>query len=406
MVSAIKKEGNKLDFVFSPEEEKLRLEASKFVREEWEDRGKDVTSLWVASHDVDDVEERERIHEFTQKLIEKGWWTMHWPKRYGGQDAPFSTLLAYREAMAYEGAPESLGGGIEAPTLMLHGTEWQKDFFLPKISNGEITRWSQGFSEPDAGSDLASIETRAVEDGDDYIINGQKIWNSDGAWSDWGHYLVRTDPDAPKHRGISYLLLDMKSPGVKILPIYDGLGRRRWSQIFLEDVRVPKQNLLGEANRGFYVAMTTLSFERIPVEVPARLLRYLERFIGEFTKGKLKHLQNNAAAKHILADLRVQIETARMIMYRGAWLQGQGSVPESEASMTKAMLDETGIKVYKELARLAGADALYRPRTSKKAPMHGLLGANAWLSTAFSLGGGSLEVQRQIIAQRGLALPR
>jgi alkylation response protein AidB-like acyl-CoA dehydrogenase len=402
----MRKERLDLDFTFSEKENRLRTEVADFVDQEWEDKGKDVTSLWVASHDVDDVPERERIHEFTRKLVEKDWWTMHWPKEYGGHQAPISTIVAYREAMAYAGAPESMGGGIEAPTLMLHGTKWQKDFFLPKIASGEISRWSQGFSEPNAGSDLASIETRAVEDGDDYIINGQKIWNSDGAWSDWGHYLVRTDPTAPKHRGISYILIDMNTPGVTMLPLYDGLGRRRWSQIFLEDVRVPKQNLLGEENRGFYVAMTTLSFERIPIEVPARLQRYLERFIQAVKNKEIPAVEGNSGAKNIMADLRVQIEVARMMMYRGAWLQSQGAVPESEASMTKLMCDETGIKVYKTLARLAGENSLYMPRSSDKAALNGLLGVNSWLSTAFSLGGGSLEVQRQIIAQRGLTLPR
>ena len=173
-----------------------------------------------------------------RKLVKQGWWTMHWPREYGGQAAPLGTQLAYREAMAYAGAPEILGGGMVAPMIMMHGQQWQKEKFLPEIANGDIFHWSQGFSEPNAGSDLANVQTRAVEDGDDFVLNGQKIWNSEGRWADWGHYLVRTDPDQPKHRGVSYMFVDMKQPGITVRPLYDGLGRWRWSEIFLEDVRV------------------------------------------------------------------------------------------------------------------------------------------------------------------------
>ena len=251
-----------MDFRFTAEEEALRVEATEFVRQEWEHNDKDAYSMIVASYDVDDVDEEERMHVYAKKLAEKGWFTMHWPKEFGGWGAPLSTQLAYREAMAYAGSPEILGGGMFAPMLMMHGADWQRDFFLPRIASGEIHHLSQGFSEPNAGSDLANVQTRATEDGDDFVLNGQKIWNSEGRWADWGHYLVRTDPTAPKHRGISYFIIDMNDPGITLRPLYDGLGRWRWSEVFLEDVRIPKRNLIGELNRGFYTAMTTLSFER------------------------------------------------------------------------------------------------------------------------------------------------
>ena len=398
-----------MDFRFSAEEEALRAEATEFVRQNWDPGDKDAYSMIVASYDVDDVDEEERMHAYAKKLAEKGWFTMHWPKEFGGWGAPLSTQMAYREAMAYAGSPEILGGGMFAPMLMMHGADWQREFFLPRIASGEIHHLSQGFSEPNAGSDLANVQTRAVEDGDDYVLSGQKIWNSEGRWADWGHYLVRTDPTAPKHRGISYFIVDMNDPGVTLRPLYDGLGRWRWSEVFLEEVRVPKRNLIGELNRGFYTAMTTLSFERSQVEIPARLQRYMEQFIDAYRtrpSADGTSLLDNPVARHKLADLRVQVETTRMLCYRVAWLQTQGQVPDREASMVKVTGDEVGWNVYNVLAQLATDDALIAPRGSRFAPMHGFLGANAWLTRGLAIGGGTDEVQRNIIAQRGLGLPR
>ncbi len=398
-----------MDFQYTAEERAFRDEAIDFVNDNWRDNGKDATSLIVASYDVDDPGEQDRIHEFIRKLAAKGWWTMHWPREYGGQAASLSTQLAYREAMAYAGAPEILGGGMVAPMLMLHGQQWQKDEFLPKIANGDIFHWSQGFSEPNAGSDLANVQTRAVEDGDDFVLNGQKIWNSEGRWADWGHYLVRTDPDQPKHRGVSYMFVDMQQPGITIRPLYDGLGRWRWSEIFLEDVRVPKRNLIGELNRGFYTAMTTLSFERSQVEIPARLMAFMEQFIAAArarTRRGAPNLLADPIARNVIADLRVQVETTRMLCYRVAWMQTQGMVPDKEASMVKLMGDEVGFTVYNKLAGLMTDDALYVPRSTSRAPLGGFLGVNAWLIRGLAIGGGTDEVQRNIIAQRGLDLPR
>ncbi len=398
-----------MDFQYTAEERDLRNEAIDFVHRNWPDNGKDANSLIVASYDVDDADEQDRVHDFIRKLVKQGWWTMHWPREYGGQAAPLGTQLAYREAMAYAGAPEILGGGMVAPMIMMHGQQWQKEKFLPEIANGDIFHWSQGFSEPNAGSDLANVQTRAVEDGDDFVLNGQKIWNSEGRWADWGHYLVRTDPDQPKHRGVSYMFVDMKQPGITVRPLYDGLGRWRWSEIFLEDVRVPKRNLIGELNRGFYTAMTTLSFERSQVEIPARLMLFMEQFV-EAAKARRRRgghdLLADPIARNAIADLRVQIETTRMLCYRVAWMQSQGLVPDKEASMVKLMGDEVGFTVYNRLAKLMEDDAMMLPRTSKRAPLSGFMGVNAWLIRGLAIGGGTDEVQRNIIAQRGLDLPR
>ena len=199
------------------------------------------------------------------------------------------------------------------------------------------------------------------------------------------------------------------TPGITLRPLYDGLGRWRWSEVFLEEVRVPKRNLIGELNRGFYTAMTTLSFERSQVEIPARLLRYMELFIEAYRQRRVatgSSLLDSQVARNKLADLRVQVETTRMLCYRVAWLQTQGQVPDKEASMVKVTGDEVAWNVYNGLANLAGEEAVISPRGSSRAPMHGFLGANAWLTRGLAIGGGTDEVQRNIIAQRGLGLPR
>ena len=190
-----------MDLRFSHQDEALRREALEFVRREWDPKHYDPTGLYGWHHE--DEGKNAHVNAFEKKLVDKGWWTMHWPTEHGGKGVGIETQLAYREAMAYAGAPSALGGGLVAPVLMIAGQDWMKKEFLPKLANAEMD-FSQGFSEPNAGSDLASLETRAVRDGDDYILSGQKIW---GTYRDpWIHILVRTDPDAPKHRGITYLL--------------------------------------------------------------------------------------------------------------------------------------------------------------------------------------------------------
>ena len=396
-----------MDFSFTSDEQALRQEVRDFVRSEWHSPYESHTNT-VYSYDVDNPEDETYLQEFTRKLAAKGWYTMHWPKEHGGRDIPFSTQIAYREEMAYQGAPVSTPG-FEAPMLMIHGQDWQKEFFLPKIASGEIISWSQGFSEPNAGADLANLQTRAVQDGDDWIISGQKIWNSQGhhPWVKWGHYLVRTDPDAPKHRGISYFIVDMESEGLVKRPLIDGLGRQRWSEIFLDNVRVPSRNLIGELNRGWYAAMTTLSFERSGIEAPAQRLRDLERFIQFARETRINGLPliQNPFVRHTLADARILIETCRMICYNVAWLQSQGEVPIRETAITKLFRDEMVPRVYEMIAKLLGEYAALSVG-SAHAPLGGYPAVNAYLSWMNRFAGGGREIQGNIIAQRALGLPR
>ena len=396
-----------MDFSFTSDEQALRREIRDFVRREWRSPYESHTNT-VYSYDVDNREDEVHLQEFTRKLAATGWYTMHWPEEYGGQGVPFSTQMAYREEMAYQGAPVATPG-FEAPMLMIHGQDWQKEYFLPRMASGEIISWSQGFSEPNAGADLANLQTRAVQDGDDWVITGQKIWNSQGhhPWARWGHYLVRTDPDAPKHRGISYFIIDMESPGIVKRPLIDALGRQRWSEIFLDNVRVPSRNLIGELNRGWYAAMTTLSFERSGVEAPAQRLRDLERFIqfARETRINGSALINEPLVRHTLADARILIETCRMICYNVAWLQSRGEVPIRETAITKLFRDEMVPNVYGAIARLLREYSVLSVG-SRYAPLGGYPGVNAYLSWMNRFAGGGREIQGNIIAQRALGLPR
>ena len=396
-----------MDFSYSEQDEALKREVREFVEVNWHSPYESHINS-VYSYDVDTPEDEVLFQEFTRKLADKGWYTMHWPREYGGQAVPFTTQIAYREEMAYRGAPIAQPG-FEAPMLMFHGQPWQRDFFLPKIASGELISWSQGFSEPNAGADLANLQTRAVRDGDDWVVTGQKIWNSQGhhPWVDWGHYLVRTDPDAPKHRGISYLIIDMNTPGVVKRPLMDALGRRRWSEIFLDNVRVPSRNVIGEENRGWYAAMTTLSFERSQIEAPARRLRDLERFIDYARDARINggRLIDDARARHLLAEARILIETGRMLALQVASIQSKGEVPMMEAAFSKLFHDEMTPRVYETIARILSQDAAMTVG-EPRAPLGGYPAVNSYLSWMNRFAGGGREIQLNIIAQRGLGLPR
>jgi alkylation response protein AidB-like acyl-CoA dehydrogenase len=397
-----------MDFHFTAEEEKLKTDVKEFVNKEWDAKGLD---LWSFSgplpYNIDDLAGQELIKEFAKKLAARGWYTMHWPKEFGGKEIPISTQLAYREEMAYNGAPISAGGGLVAPVLMMYGSDWQKEEFLPKVANADV-EFAQGFSEPNAGSDLANLQTRAERDGDDYVITGQKIWTSAAHRADWYHLMARTDPDAPKHRGISYFLINLKTPGITMRPLMDLAGRRRWSEVFLDGVRVPAENLIGEENRGWYTAMTTLSFERSNIEGPAKLLRALELFI-DFAKspiwGKSK-LIDDPVVRNTIADMRIRIAMSRTLSYRVAWMQSNGELPVMEASMTKLLNDMMSKYIFwPRMANLL-KDYGVLTREEPRAPVEGLFGTNSILSLGSGFGGGTSEIQRNIIAQRGLGLPR
>ena len=390
-----------MDFRFESVDEDFRSEIVNFV-------DKELPWKW-SQEDLDPEDEKDSIlvRQFKKQLGEKGWLTMAWPEEYGGQAASHMRQVVFNEEMAYRGIPAGDAGiRMVGPILMLYGTDEQKREFLPKIAGAEIN-WSQGYSEPDSGSDLASLQTRAVEVGDDFVVTGSKIWNSAHADSDWMFMLARTNPDAPKHRGISFLLTELDgTDGVTVEKIpmmwdaYRGL-------VTFDNVRVPKKNLVGEQDRGWYVGAALLDFERSGVDRPARAKRVLEDLVN-FCKENKKNgrlLADDPVIKNELSELAVQIEAVRLMCYNVAWMQSQDMIPNKEASITKAYGTEMLNRLYGLGVKIMGPFGQLDPG-SKWAPLGGRI-ENAYLrSFGGMVAAGTSEIQRNVIATRGLGLPR
>ena len=389
-----------MDFRFSEEDQSFREEVATFTDSElpwdWRDR----------SVDSEEPDEGVLVNQFRKKLADKGWLTMAWPMEYGGQAAPHIRQVIFSEEMAYRGVP-ALDPGIRmvGPILMLHGSEDQKSALLPRIANADIT-WAQGYSEPDAGSDLASLQTRADEDGDDFVVTGSKIWNGAHGGADWMFMLARTDPEAPKHRGISFLLTEMDTPGITVEKIPMMWNAYR-SLVTFDRVRVPKRNLVGELDRGWYVGAALLDFERSGVDRPARARRVLDELV-EFCKENSRNgrsLSEDPIVRSALANMAVEIETCRMMCYNVAWMQSQQLVPNKEASITKAFGTEMMRRLYGLGIRILGPYGQLEPG-SKWAPFRGRV-ENAYLRAGGgTVAAGTSEIQRNVIATRGLGLPR
>jgi alkylation response protein AidB-like acyl-CoA dehydrogenase len=384
-----------MDFRFPPEEEAFREEVRQFLRSELPQRAPDRIDGW-------------QFHRaFIRKLAERGWLTLSWPKEWGGQGAGHLRQLVFNEEMAHADAPATdLGSDRVGPTIMLHGTDEQKQRFLPDIMRGDAV-WCQGFSEPGAGSDLASLQTRAVADGDSFVINGSKIWTSLAHFAQWMILLARTDPEAPKHRGISYFLVDMKTPGIAISPLTDMAGRHTFNQVFFEDARVPRSALLGELNRGWYVATSTLDFERSGIQRvigSMRTFNDLVSYAADLVADGRPPI-GYQAVRHRLADLKIEFEVGRLLSYRVAWLQSQGRVPNYEASVSKLFGSELTQRLARAGMQLMGMGGQLSPG-SPRAPLSGRIESLYLQSAALTIAAGTSEINRGIISTRGLGLPR
>jgi len=393
-----------MDFKFGAEEETFREDIRAFCRAE-------LPAGW-GSAAYNDREESPRelglvAREFQRKLAAKGWLTLAWPKEYGGLGAGPMQQLVYNEEMSALRAPGFGGMGVAmvGPTLMLHGTEEQRQRFLGPIARGEMS-WCQGFSEPGSGSDLASLQTKAVQDGDDFIVNGQKIWTSGAHRADYCILLARTDQEAPKHKGISYFLMDMKSPGITITPLTNMLGSEAFNQLFMDNVRIPRANLVGELNRGWYVTTTTLDFERSGIQrivFAETLLDDLIAYAKESRDGG--RLIDRGAVRNRLAELKIEFAVGRLLSYRIAWMQGQGLVPNSEASVGKLFSTELQSRFAVAALSLLGPCGMLA-RGSARVPADGRFSSYYLAAVSYTIAAGTSEVQRNIIAQRGLGMPR
>jgi alkylation response protein AidB-like acyl-CoA dehydrogenase len=348
--------------------------------------------------------------EWRQKLATQGWIAPAWPKEYGGAGLSTMEQFILNEEFAEARAPQLGGMGVSmaGPTIIIHGTEEQKAEHLPKILKGE-TQWCQGFSEPGAGSDLASLQTRAVKDGDDFVINGSKIWTSGAQFANWMFMLARTDPDAPKHRGITYFLLDFKTPGITVQPLVTMAGTAVFNQVFFDNVRVPADNVVGEVNRGWYVGTTTLDFERSGIGSAVGTRQNVERMI-QWAKDNVQKghsmLERNPLVRLELADRLVEAHVAKMLSYRVVHMQNVGMVPNHEASMAKLFSSELNQRISRTGIKMVGLYGIAWDGQNPNSPNRAQYSRSYVSSVSGTIAGGTSEIQRNIIAQRGLGLPR
>ena len=392
-----------MDFAWSAEEETFRGEIREFLQAELPE-GWGITQFW----DPDDDAQFAFAHEFTKKLGRKNLLAVSWPQEYGGLDWPFWKQFIFNEELANFDAPVVGRNATRflGPTIMRYGTEEQKKQHLPGILNGE-TVWCQGYSEPNAGSDLGSLQTRAVQDGDEFVINGQKIWTSMAHHSQWIFMLARTDPDAPKHRGISYFLVEMKTPGITVKPLIDMSNGHHFNEVYFENVRVPRSGLLGELNRGWYMATTTLSYERSGIEGPAAAARYV-RLLTQYAKETQRHgkpMAEDPLLRQRLGQLATEVEVARALAWRIASIQTKGDIPGPEAPALKVFGSELFQRIAQTGMQMLGLYGQLES-DSKWAPLAGAIERLYLVSVSRTIAAGTSEIQRNIIAERGLGLPR
>ena len=392
-----------MDFAWSAEEETFRGEIREFFQAELPE-GWGITQFW----DPDDDAQFAFAHEFTKKLGRKNLLAVSWPQEYGGLDWPFWKQFIFNEELANFDAPVVGRNATRflGPTIMRYGTEEQKKQHLPGILNGE-TVWCQGYSEPNAGSDLGSLQTRAVQDGDEFVINGQKIWTSMAHHSQWIFMLARTDPDAPKHRGISYFLVEMKTPGITVKPLIDMSNGHHFNEVYFENVRVPRSGLLGELNRGWYMATTTLSYERSGIEGPAAAARYV-RLLTQYAKETQRHgkpMAEDPLLRQRLGQLATEVEVARALAWRIASIQTKGDIPGPEAPALKVFGSELFQRIAQTGMQMLGLYGQLES-DSKWAPLAGAIERLYLVSVSRTIAAGTSEIQRNIIAERGLGLPR
>jgi alkylation response protein AidB-like acyl-CoA dehydrogenase len=383
-----------MDFAFTPEQERFREEVRAFCREHVDSR----VHAWLQAHH----EEHDPV--FYRKIAERGWIGMQWPPEYGGQGRSHVDMAIFYEEMGYARAPLGRYTGsvvFVGESIIAYGTPEQKAYFLPRIARGELTCcWA--LTEPGAGSDAAALQCRAVEEGDYFVVTGQKVFTSGAHLADVGMFAVRTDPNAPKYHGISLLLIDMNSPGITLRPLYT-LGGWRVNEIFLDHVRVPRERLMGQKNEGWRHVLTTLGFERAGLAPVGTLLRTVDDLVAYLTQREEAGQPVAAAWRERLAELVTEIHAARWMAYRVAWLQDSGLPDLARSSMAKVLTADLHYRLANLVVDVLGLDGLVR---GPEAPLDGL-GEQLYRAALFHhIGGGTMEMQLNAIALQGLGLPR
>jgi alkylation response protein AidB-like acyl-CoA dehydrogenase len=383
-----------VDFSFTEEQNKFRQKVQNFLEEEIKKRyWEPACDAWIQSFDP----------EFTKRVAQKGWIGLTWPKEYGGQERSYMDRLILTEEMLRYGAPAAchwFGDRQVGGAILSFGSDELKKEFLPRIVQGEAY-FGLGMSEPGAGSDLASLQTRAVEDGDYYVINGQKTWTSCASFAQYFDVYARTDPDAPRHRGISEFIIDAQSTGVSRIPMTDITGTEAWNDVFFDNVRVHKRYLIGEKNRGFYQVLHQLDYERSGME---RLMGNYPLFeaIIQFTKEN--KLSQESAIRNTLAQLQIEFEVGRLLIYRVALAMEEGRAPNWESAMSKAYSTAFEQKLANAAMEILGPYGQL-VSDSKLVPLRGLAAHSYLGSKGYSLQAGTSEILKNVLATRGLGLP-
>jgi alkylation response protein AidB-like acyl-CoA dehydrogenase len=336
--------------------------------------------------------------DFQRRLAGGGWAAVHWPREYGGRGATLTESAIFFEELGRSGAPlpaNALGLLLAGPTIMTWGTQEQKDRYLTPILTAEEV-WCQGFSEPEAGSDLASVKTRAVKEGDDWVVTGQKVWTSGAQYSKWCMLLARTDPEVPKHKGLTYFILDMEQDGVKVLPLRQITGEPEFNELFIDSAHIPAENVLGGVGNGWKVALTTLMNERAGLGffLQVRLRQLLDQLIEEAAG---RGLLNDPVIVDRLGELHLRAEVLRLTAYRGLAATEKYGEPGPEGSLVKWMWSDANQQLTQFAADLLGPKAL---RAGDRWAYE-LLRARG-----NSIEGGTTEVLKNIVAERVLGLPK
>lgn len=399
-----------MDFGFTPEQEALRREVSQFIAEHVTPEVQtELESMWEEGKGP-------LYRELHKKVAERGWVGISWPKEYGGQGGSRIDQYIVEEEFARVGM--SVGGaGSGAPAILAAGTEEQKKYFIPRIINGEIT-FALGFTEPQAGADLASLQCRAVKDGDFYIINGQKMFTSSAHFATHLYLMARTDPDLPKHRGISIFLIPMDTPGITVRPLWTiqsdppaplgtTYGQARTNEVFLEDVRVPLSCLLGEENTGWYVGAMGLNLDRVGASRYLISVKRDEDIINWVKENKLDghSLADDPEIRDRLAELWIEAQVCRLMTLRSMSIVERGGNFSYEGSAEKVWAPEHGVRTTETIAQILGPYAQLL-NGSPEAIENGLYAHNLLGAFQSGINHGSVQVMRDQMARRGLGMPR
>jgi alkylation response protein AidB-like acyl-CoA dehydrogenase len=395
-----------VDFKFTREQEEFRRDINRLLDEELPPNWAGYIGPTVSDSGADTEEGWQIFKHMAHKFGEMGWLSLTWPKEYGGQARSHVHWVIFMEEVARRGSPgiNLPSIGIAGPAIIEFGSEEQKKNHLLPIARGNEF-WCECFSEPDAGSDLGSLRTRATRDNNNYIINGQKTWITFAQCADWSLVLVRTDPLARGFRGLSLFMVDMHTPGIVVNPIRNILGEVDFNEVFFEDVKVPARNLLGEENNGWYVTQVALARERATIHrvaVVKRLAEELAKYVKSIA-GKGQTDNKFYLIRHTLAQIAIEAEIGRLLCCRLAWEQDVGIDTEWGAAMFRQYSTELLKRTATTAMQLMGLPGLL-DKTDVRAPGRGWIQHLYLSSRAATIAAGTTEIQKNIIARRGLGL--